>query len=134
MDSYRPHSRAGHRFRAFHMFVDELCLQLVGDYSSPPPRSPGPAVRPPSFAGHGTTLPRTFPGRHRQKPLRGLLCQVQQVPEETPGHRLRKHAPQAGEDHVLVLHMPQVPLSVSAAHAGVTITLKFSFGVEPSPE
>ena len=32
MDSYRPHSRAGHRFRTFHMFVDELCLQLVGDY------------------------------------------------------------------------------------------------------
>ena len=25
-------------------------------------------------------------------------------------------------------------VSVSAAHAGVTITLKFSFGVEPSPE
>ena len=32
MDSYRPHSRAGHRFRTFHMLVDELCLQLVGDY------------------------------------------------------------------------------------------------------
>ena len=32
MDSYRPHSRAGHRFCTFHMFVDELCLQLVGDY------------------------------------------------------------------------------------------------------
>ena len=32
MDSYRPHSRAGHNFRTFHMFVDELCLQLVGDY------------------------------------------------------------------------------------------------------
>ena len=30
MDSYRPHSRAGHRFRTFHMFVDELCLQLIG--------------------------------------------------------------------------------------------------------
>ena len=25
-------TRAGHRFRTFHMFVDELCLQLVGDY------------------------------------------------------------------------------------------------------
>ena len=32
MDSYRPHSRAGHRFHTLHMFVDELCLQLVGDY------------------------------------------------------------------------------------------------------
>ena len=32
MDSYRPRSRAGHHFRTFHMFVDELCLQLVGDY------------------------------------------------------------------------------------------------------
>ena len=32
MDSYRPHSRAGQRFRTFHMFIDELCLQLVGDY------------------------------------------------------------------------------------------------------
>ena len=32
MDSYRPHSRASHRFHTFQMFVDELCLQLVGDY------------------------------------------------------------------------------------------------------
>ena len=32
MDSYRPHSRAGHCFHTFHMFVAELCLQLVGDY------------------------------------------------------------------------------------------------------
>ena len=32
MDSYRSHSRVGHRFRTFHMFVDEPCLQLVGDY------------------------------------------------------------------------------------------------------
>ena len=32
MDSYRPHSRAGQRFCTFHMFVDELCLQLIGDY------------------------------------------------------------------------------------------------------
>ena len=32
MDSYRPHSCAGHHFRTFHMFVDELCLQVVGDY------------------------------------------------------------------------------------------------------
>ena len=32
MDSYRPHPCAGHHFRTLHMFVDELCLQLVGDY------------------------------------------------------------------------------------------------------
>ena len=32
MDSYRPHSHAGHCFRTFHMFVDELCLQLISDY------------------------------------------------------------------------------------------------------
>ena len=31
-DSYRPHSHTGHPFCIFHMFVDELCLQLVGDY------------------------------------------------------------------------------------------------------
>ena len=60
--------------------------------------------------------PRTFPGRHRQQPLRHLLRQVQQVPEETPGHRLRKHATQAQEDHVLVLHVPQVPLSACRQH------------------
>ena len=29
---YRPHSRACHCFRTFHMFVDELCLQRVSDY------------------------------------------------------------------------------------------------------
>ena len=32
MDSYRPHSNAGIRFCTFHMFVDKLCLQLIGDY------------------------------------------------------------------------------------------------------
>ena len=32
MDSYRPHSHAGHRFHTFHMFVDEFRLQLVSVY------------------------------------------------------------------------------------------------------
>ena len=86
MDSYRPHSRAGHCFHTFHMSVDELCQRLL--HSSQPPRSPGPAVRPPSFAGCGTTPPE----RHQQQPLRGLLHQVQQVSKETPGHRICKYA------------------------------------------
>ena len=43
MDSYRPHSRAGHRFHTFHMFVDELCLQLVGDYRTAVHRREGRA-------------------------------------------------------------------------------------------
>ena len=30
--SYRPHCRAGHSFRTFHMFVDQLYLQLIHDY------------------------------------------------------------------------------------------------------
>ena len=32
MDSYRPHSHASHRYRTFHMFVDELFLQLLSNY------------------------------------------------------------------------------------------------------
>ena len=104
-------------FRIFHMFVDEFCLQLVGNYrTAVDPAKPGPSS-PTSFvcrAWDNTTS--NIPGRNRQQPLRGLLRQVQQVPEETPGHRIRKHAPQAEEDHVLVFHMPQVPLSPCWQH------------------
>ena len=78
-DSYRPHSRAGHCFRTFHMFVDELCLQLVGDY-------------------------RTAVHRSKARAQQSDLLRLQGVGQ----------------------HHPE--------RSGVTITLKFSFGIEPSPE
>ena len=34
MNYYNPHTVARRRFRTFNNFVDELCLQLVGDYRS----------------------------------------------------------------------------------------------------
>ena len=63
-----------------------------------------------------------------------LVCLLQ-VSEGTPGHSIQKHDPQAEEDHVLVIHMPTgTSTSMSAAHVGVTITPKFSFGIELRPE
>ena len=130
MDSYRPHSRAGHCFHTFHMCVDELCQRLL--HSSQPPPSPGPEVLPRSFAGCGTTPPRTFPRHHRQQPLRGLLHQVQQVSKETPAYATMPTS--RGKPRSGVPHATSISVSVLAAHAGVTITLKFSYGIEPSPK
>ena len=116
MDSYRPHFRAGHRFRTFHMFVDDLCLQLVGDYRTAVHRREARAQQSDLLCLQG--MGQHHPGCSRRPPATtsAWLCQVQQVPEETPGHRIRKHAPQAEEDHVLVFHMPQVPLSPCRQH------------------
>ena len=76
---------AVHRHEARAQQLDLLRLQGVGQ--------------------HHPEVPR----RHRQQPLHGLLRQVQQVPEETSGHHIWKHAPQVEENYVLVFHMPQVP-------------------------
>ena len=86
MDSYRPHSRAGHFFCTFHMFVDELCLQLVGDSRTAVHRSEARAHQ--SDLHHLQVVEHHHP-KHSlaatSKPLSGLLRQVQQVSEETPG-------------------------------------------------
>ena len=34
MNFYSPHTVAGKRFRTFNYFIDELCLQLIGDFRS----------------------------------------------------------------------------------------------------
>ena len=117
MDSYRPHSHAGHNFCTFHMFEDELCCSSSATTTQQSTAvKPGPSSSTSFLCRRGTTPPRTFPGCHWQQPLCGLLCQVQQVRKETPGHRIWKHAPQAEEDHVLVFHMPQVPLPPCRQH------------------
>ena len=111
------------------MFLDELCLQLVGDYRTAVHRREAQAQECDLLRLQGVGQ------HHRQQPLCGLLRQVQQVPEEntrppptetcpTSGGRSRSGAPRATSTSVYM----------SAAHAGVTITLKFSFGIEPSPE
>ena len=42
--------------------------------------------------------------------------------------------PTIGGKPCLVFHLPQVPPSMSAGHAGMTITLKLNFGIEPSED
>ena len=135
MDSYRPHSRAGHRFCTFHMFVDELCLQLVGDYrTAVHRRGPGPAVRPPSFAGCGTTPPRTSPAAAGNN-LCVVCCAnynkyLKKHPATAYGnmpHKRRKTTFWCSTCHkYLCLRVGSTCWSA--------YQLKFSFGVELSPE
>ena len=93
MDSYRPYSRAGLGFRTFHMLVDELCLQLDGDYRTAVHRHEAWAKQSDllRLQGMGQHNPERASGRYRQQPLRGLLRQVQQVPEETNDNQDLNH-------------------------------------------
>ena len=136
-DSYRPHYRTGHRFRTFHMFIDELCLQLVGDYRTAVHRHEARAQQSDLLHLQGV-------GQHHSERSPAAtgnnLCVVccakynkylKKHPPTAYGnmpHKRRK-TPRSG-----VLHATSTSVSMSQAHAGVTITIKFSFGVEPSPE
>ena len=132
MDSYRPHSRACHCFLTFHMFVDELCLQLVSDYCTAVHHREAGAQQSDLLLLQGV-------GHHHFERSPGAtgnnLCVVcctnkynkylKKHPATSYGnmpHRRRK-------THSGVRHATSASVSVSAAHAGVTITLKFTFGV-----
>ena len=127
MDPYRPNSCAIHRFFTFHMFVDELCLQLIYDYRTA-------VYRPKAQAQQSDFLCMQGVRHDRQQPLRSLLWNVQQVSEETAIHGVQKHAPQQMKTMFWCATCPSTSASVLAAHAGVIITLQFSFGVELTQE
>lgn len=38
MDFYKPHIQQGHRTLTFHAFLEQLCIQLVGDFRTPEQR------------------------------------------------------------------------------------------------
>ena len=152
MDSYRPHSCVSHGFPNFHMFIDELYLQLR--HNSPPPRSPGPSVQPP-FVCVGTTPPNI-----PQLPqvttfawfviiiiiiidlfIEGSLISAVYVAPSTISILRNTRPPHTetcptsgGNPHFGVPNATSTSVSMSAAHAGVTVTLKFSFSVELNPK
>ena len=134
MDSYRPYSHAGHRFRTFHMFVGELCLQLVSDYCTVHCIEAEPSSQNSFVCSMWDNTTQNIPQLPLAQPLRGLLCQLKQVSEEAPCHRIQTCPTSGGKPCSGVPHATSTSVSMSAAHVGVTITLKFSFGIEPSPE
>ena len=126
----------GHRFRTFHMFVDELCLQLISDCRT--------AVRREARAQQSDLLRLQGVGQHHPERSHAAtgnnLCVVccakynkwylkkhQATAYGNMPHNLRKTTFWCSTGHKYLF------LRVGST-SGVTFTLKFSFGVEPSPE
>ena len=110
MNSYRPLSRAGHRFRTFHISVDELCLQLVGDFPTAVHHCKALAQQSDLLHLQGADFPRP-----PQTTTYAWFAAQVQVPEEMPGHRIWKTRgvkPCSG-----VPHASGISVSVSEAHA-----------------
>ena len=114
--SYRLHSHATHhtavnRREARVQQSDLLHLQGVGQHH--PKRSP---------AATGNNL--------------CMVCctNYNKYLKKHPATASKKCPTSGGKPHSGVPHATSISVSLLAAHAGVTITLKFSFGVEPSPE
>ena len=86
------------------MFMDELYLQLVGNYYTAIDRREAQTqesdlLRMQDVGQHHTHTTLSVAA------ISNYLCLVQQVSEEAPGHNEQTHATQVKEDHVLVFHM-----------------------------
>ena len=86
-------------------------------HSSPPLQSLGPAVRPPSFAGCGTTPPRRFPAATTNNLCVVCCAKYNKYLKKHPTPHTETCPTSGGKPHSGVSHATSTSVSMSAAHA-----------------